>query len=69
MRPFCLVESRSQGGAENAGVLSVFLTTILYYHHQLFIDIALCPLTMFHCLIYLLRLTCIITVQACAKDL
>ena len=35
MRPFCLVESRSQDAATNAGV--VYLTTNLY--HQLFIDI------------------------------
>ena len=39
MRPFCLVESRTQDATTNAGVLSVYLTTILYHHHQLFIDI------------------------------
>ena len=39
MRPFCLVELISQDAATNAGVLSVYLTNILYYHHQLFIDI------------------------------
>ena len=39
MGPFCLVKSRSQDTAANAGVLSVYLPTILYYHHQLFIDI------------------------------
>ena len=39
MRPLCLVESRSQDAAANAGVLSVYLATILYYHHQLFINI------------------------------
>ena len=39
MRPFCLVKSRSQGAAANAGVLSVYLTTILYHHRQLFTDI------------------------------
>ena len=32
MRPFCLVESRSQDAATNAGVLSVYLTTILHLH-------------------------------------
>ena len=30
MRPFCLVESRSQHAAANAGVLSVYLTTIMF---------------------------------------
>ena len=39
MGPFCLVESRSQDAAANTGVLSVYLTTILYYHLQLVIDI------------------------------
>ena len=34
-----LVESRSQDTAANAGVLSVYLATILYYYLQLFIDI------------------------------
>ena len=38
-RPFCLVESRSQDAAANAGVLSVYLTNILHYHRQFFIDI------------------------------
>ena len=38
-RPFCLVKSRSQDAAANAAMLSVYLSTILYYHHQLFIDI------------------------------
>ena len=37
MRPFCLVVSRSQDAAANAGVRSVYLTTFLYYHLQLFI--------------------------------
>ena len=39
MRPFCLIESRSQNAAANAGVLCVYLKTILYHYHQLFIDI------------------------------
>ena len=39
MRPFCLVESCSKDDAANVGMLSVYLTTILYYHLQLFIDI------------------------------
>ena len=39
MRPLCLVESSSQDPAANVGVLSVYPTNILYYHHQLFIDI------------------------------
>ena len=39
MGPFCLVESRSQDATTNAGVLSVYLTTILYHHQQLLIDI------------------------------
>ena len=39
MRPFCLVESCSQDTNTNVGVLSVYPTTILYHHHQLFIDI------------------------------
>ena len=40
MSSFCLVESSSQDAADNAGVLSVYLTTILYYHQQsLFIEI------------------------------
>ena len=39
MRPFCLVVSRSQDTAANAGVISLSLTTILYFHRQLFIDI------------------------------
>ena len=39
MRPFCLVESCSQDAAANAGVLSVYLTTILCNHLYLFIDI------------------------------
>ena len=34
MKPFCLVESRSQDVAKNAGKLSVHLTTILYHHRQ-----------------------------------
>ena len=38
-RLFCLVESRSQDAAVNAGVLSVYLTMILCLHPQLFIDI------------------------------
>ena len=38
-RPLCLVESRSQDAAANAGVLSVKLNTVLYYHLQLLIDI------------------------------
>ena len=38
-RPFCLVKSRLQDAAANAWVLSVYPTTILYYHHQLFFDI------------------------------
>ena len=39
MRLFCLVESHLQDAAANAGVLSVYLITILYYHHHhLFID-------------------------------
>ena len=50
MRPLCLVKSRSQDTATNAGVLSFYL---LYPHHQLFIDIErkynLCPFTVFHC--------------------
>ena len=32
MRPFCLVELISQDAATNAGVLSVYLTNILYHH-------------------------------------
>ena len=51
-RPFCLVESHSQDAAANAGVLSVNLTTVLYYHLQLFIDIereTFCPFTVFRC--------------------
>ena len=39
MRPLYLVDSGSQDAAANAGVLSVYLITILYYCHQLFIDI------------------------------
>ena len=39
MRPLCLVESRSQDVAANAGVLSVYLATILYDQLQLSIDI------------------------------
>ena len=39
MRPLCLVESRSQDVAANAGVLSVYLATILYDHLQLVNDI------------------------------
>ena len=35
MRPFCLVESRSQDAATNAGVLSIYL----HHHRQLLIDI------------------------------
>ena len=35
MRPFYLVESRSQDAAANAGVLSNYLTTALYYNDQL----------------------------------
>ena len=38
-RPFFLVESWSQDAAANAGMLSVYLTAILYYHRQLFFDI------------------------------
>ena len=38
-RPFCLVESHSQDAAANEGMLSVYLTTVLYYHHQFLIDI------------------------------
>ena len=38
-RPLCLVRSRSQYAAASVGVLSVYLTTILYYHHQLFFDL------------------------------
>ena len=38
MRPFCLVEPCSQDAAANAGVLSVYLTLILYHHERLFID-------------------------------
>ena len=38
-RPFCLVESRWQDAAANVGVLSVYLTIILYNHLQLFFDI------------------------------
>ena len=30
MRPLCLVESHSQDAAANAGMLSVYLTTIMY---------------------------------------
>ena len=37
MRPLFLVES--QDAAANAGLLSVYLTTILYYHSKLFFDI------------------------------
>ena len=67
MRPFCLVKSRSQDAAANAGVLSVYLTTILYHRHQLFIDFVrdtLCPFTVFYCQSYLLWLTCIIMIWA-----
>ena len=39
MRPFCLVEPSSQDAAANVGGLSVYLSLILYYHKQLFIDI------------------------------
>ena len=46
-RPFCLVKSRSQDAAANAGMLSV-----LYFHLQLFIEIereyTLCPFAVFH---------------------
>ena len=33
------VKSCLQDAAANAGVVSVYPTTILYYHHQLFFDI------------------------------
>ena len=39
MKPFCLVDLRSQDASTNAGVLSVYLTTILCRHQKLFIDI------------------------------
>ena len=35
MIPFCLFESHSQDAATNAGMLSFYLTAIMYYHHQL----------------------------------
>ena len=38
-RPFCLVKSRSQDVAANADMLSVYLTTIMYIHRQLFTEI------------------------------
>ena len=38
-RLFCLVESCSHYAAANAGLLSVYLATILYNHLQLFFDI------------------------------
>ena len=47
-RLFCLVESHSQGTAANA-VLSVCLTTVLFYHLQLFIDIEGENLVSIHC--------------------
>ena len=51
--PNCLVESHSQDAATNAGVLSVYLTTILDHHHQLFTDIDRenipCVNSLFHC--------------------
>ena len=31
-RQLCLIESRSQDAAANAGVLSVYLTTIMFIH-------------------------------------
>ena len=40
-RPFCLVKSRLQDATVNGGVVSVYLTNILYHHLQLFTDISL----------------------------
>ena len=58
MRPFCLVESRAQDAAANVGVLSVYLITILYYHHQLFIDIDRENIPCVHSLCFIVRSTC-----------
>ena len=62
-RPLFLVESRSQDAAANAGVLSVYLTTILLHHPRLFFDMERenihSSITVFHSLGYLLRLNCI----------
>ena len=58
MRPFCLFESHSQDAAANAGVLSVYLTTILYYHRQLFIDIERDNIPCVHSPCFIVRFTC-----------
>ena len=56
-RPLCLVESRSQDTTANPGVFSVYLTTILYYHLQLFIDIEKENITCVHSLSFIVRST------------
>ena len=58
MRPFCLVEPCSQDAAANAGVLSVYLTTILFYNRQLLIDIEREIIPCVNSLCFIVRSTC-----------
>ena len=58
MRPLCQVKSCSQDAAANAGVLSVYLTTIMYYHLQLFIDIERENIPCVHSLCFIVRTAC-----------
>ena len=57
-RLFCLVESCSQDAAANVGVLSVYLTTVLFYHLQLFIEIKGENIPCVHSLCFIVRSAC-----------
>ena len=58
MRLLCLVKSRLQDAAANVGVLHVYLATILYDHHQLFIDIERENIPYVRSLCFFVRSTC-----------